>query len=100
MSGGNKRRYVVTYDVRDDRRRNQIHKILRGYGDNVQYSVFIADISPVSCYRLERSIGEVIASSEDSVYFFDLGTVGDRKAKTVRVLGQARLPEERLVVIL
>lgn len=32
--------YLVCYDVSDDKRRNRIAKILLGYGDRVQYSVF------------------------------------------------------------
>ena len=33
-------RYIVTYDVSDDDRRNKVFTALRGYGDHIQYSVF------------------------------------------------------------
>ena len=38
-------RYIVTYDISDDDRRNSIFKTLRGCGDHIQYSVFRCDLS-------------------------------------------------------
>ena len=32
--------YIITYDIRDDRRRDKIFKLLKGYVTPVQYSVF------------------------------------------------------------
>ena len=32
--------YVVAYDIRDDRRRTRVAKILEDFGDRAQYSVF------------------------------------------------------------
>ena len=38
-------RYIVTYDITDDRRREAVFKALRGFGDHLQYSVFRCDLS-------------------------------------------------------
>jgi CRISPR-associated protein Cas2 len=32
--------HLVSYDVRDDKRRRKVHRHLAGWGDRVQYSVF------------------------------------------------------------
>ena len=32
--------YVVAYDVPDDKRRNKIHKTLKGFGSWTEYSLF------------------------------------------------------------
>ena len=37
-------RYIVTYDITDDRRRTAVYKCLRGFGDHLQYSVFRCDL--------------------------------------------------------
>ncbi len=32
--------YLVTYDIADEKRLRKVFKIMRGYGDHLQYSVF------------------------------------------------------------
>ncbi|PJF46320.1 MAG: CRISPR-associated endonuclease Cas2, partial [Candidatus Thermofonsia Clade 3 bacterium] len=32
--------YIVTYDIADDRRWRKVFKLMYGYGDRLQYSVF------------------------------------------------------------
>ena len=32
--------YVIAYDIPDDKRRNNIHKLLLGFGKWTQYSLF------------------------------------------------------------
>jgi CRISPR-associated protein Cas2 len=41
----NRKRFLVTYDVSDDKRRTQIFKTLYAYGDHAQYSVFFCELS-------------------------------------------------------
>lgn len=36
---------LVSYDIENDRRRTKIHKVLKGYGAAVQYSVFECFVS-------------------------------------------------------
>ena len=39
--------YVVSYDIGSDKLRNKVAKVLLGYGNRVQYSVF--EIGRASC---------------------------------------------------
>ena len=65
-----RRRYLVAYDIRDDRRLRSIATCMEGYGTRVQYSVFVCDLS-----ERERVLmrGDVEKMSEDSVMVVDLG---------------------------
>ena len=45
-------RYLVAYDVSDDKRRTGIFKTLMGNGDHVQFSVFLCDLSDLELARL------------------------------------------------
>jgi CRISPR-associated protein Cas2 len=45
--------YLVSYDIVDDRRRNKLAKILQGYGNRVQYSVFECRLSKSQAKELE-----------------------------------------------
>ena len=40
-----RRRYLVAYDIRDDRRLRMIAGCMEGYGTRIQYSVFVYDLS-------------------------------------------------------
>lgn len=46
MTSNDQHRYLVAYDIVDDRRRTKIAKVLESYGDRIQYSVFVVDIKP------------------------------------------------------
>ena len=49
-------RYVVAYDIADDRRRGKVADILLGWGDRVQFSVFELDLRAAD---LEQVLGAV-----------------------------------------
>jgi CRISPR-associated protein Cas2 len=36
---------VVSYDIHDDKRRNRIHKVLKNFGERIQFSVFECDLT-------------------------------------------------------
>ena len=44
--------FLVTYDVRDDRRLRRLARILEGFGTRVQYSVFRCHLSDRGLERL------------------------------------------------
>ena len=62
--------YVISYDIPDDRRRNQLAKELKGFGTRVQYSVFEAHLSRAQYEELKRAVSRIINPSEDSVRYY------------------------------
>ena len=64
--------YVISYDIPDDQRRNQLAKVLKGVGTRVQYSVFEAHLSGRQYARLQSAVSRVIDPSEDSVRYYRL----------------------------
>ena len=63
---------VVCYDIPDDRRRNRVGKMLEGFGNRVQKSVFECDLTPKQVERLKQRLGKVTKSPEDSLRFYAL----------------------------
>ncbi|MBK6900383.1 MAG: CRISPR-associated endonuclease Cas2 [bacterium] len=61
-------RYVVAYDIEPDRIRTRISKLLEGYGDRVQYSVFECLLEPQDVVELSSRL---IRELEDE----DAGTI-------------------------
>lgn len=49
-------RYVVAYDIEPDRIRTRIAKLLEGYGDRVQYSVFECLLEPQDVTELSSRL--------------------------------------------
>lgn len=63
--------WVVAYDIRDDRRRRKVEKILRAYGFRVQYSVFECALEATKLARLRAALARVILP-DDSVRLYGL----------------------------
>jgi CRISPR-associated protein Cas2 len=57
-------RYVVTYDIADDRRREDVATLLSGYGPRVQLSVFECDLrTRREAAELQSTLRELIDRS-------------------------------------
>jgi CRISPR-associated protein Cas2 len=93
-------RYIVTYDVSDDDRRNRVFKTLRGYGDHIQYSVFRCDMSDSERVTLVATLHPLIEHAEDQILIIDLGPVDGRAAHCVSAIGRRYLAPERTVVVI
>ncbi len=93
-------RYLVCYDVREQRRLRRTHDTMLGYGDPLQYSVFVCDLSDAERMLMEVSLLGVVNLREDSVMIVDLGPVGTLTEKRMRTLGPKppRSPDRAIVI--
>jgi CRISPR-associated protein Cas2 len=94
-----RRHYVVSYDISDDRRRTQVFKMLYGYGDHAQYSVFFCELSARELAILRTKLREAINNGEDQVMLIDLGGAAKPVQEGMEVLGKPHNPAVRTVVI-
>ncbi|MDR7579566.1 MAG: CRISPR-associated endonuclease Cas2 [Armatimonadota bacterium] len=93
-------RYVVCYDVREPKRLRRMHRTMLGYGDPLQYSVFVCDLSATERILMEDAVRQVVRLSEDSVVVIDLGPAEGVARRRIRQLGEKRLVErDRCVVV-
>lgn len=91
--------YIVTYDVRDDKRLRKVFKLMRGYGDHLQYSVFRCELSDRERAELVAKLSEVIAATEDQALFFPLGPAGGEREQHVHHVGLPYEPSSRAATI-
>lgn len=75
--------YIVAYDIPDDKRRKQAHRILLGYGKWTQYSLFECFLTRKDVIRLRATLAEHLVAATDSVRFYPLCASCLRKVKTV-----------------
>ncbi len=85
-------RYLVAYDVSDSRRLRRVFKVMNGYGDPLQYSVFLCDLSMVEKWKLKEALLEVIHQGEDRVLIVDLGLAGGVRSEALEYLGRQEVP--------
>ena len=93
-------RYIVTYDISDDDRRNKVFTTLRGRGDHIQYSVFRCDLSDSERIMMIATLHPLIDHKEDQILVIDLGPVEGRAANCVNAIGRPHLAPERTVVVI
>lgn len=75
-----KNHYLIMYDIADPKRLQNVHKMVRGYGDPVQYSVFIGQLSERDLSVLREKLYDMINHKDDQIIIIKLGAV-DSKAK-------------------
>ncbi|RJP30197.1 MAG: CRISPR-associated endonuclease Cas2 [Candidatus Omnitrophota bacterium] len=63
---------LVTYDIKNDKRRLKVANELKNYGERVQYSVFECLPDAKRNEEMRRKLAELIDETEDSVRFYDL----------------------------
>jgi len=83
-----RRRYLVAYDICDPRRLRRVCAVMESYGQRLQYSVFLCDLSISECADLERAVLAVMDLADDSVIQIDLGPLPTPTA--IRFLGRRR----------
>jgi CRISPR-associated protein Cas2 len=74
--------YVVSYDIRDPKRLRAVHRIVRDFGDRLQYSVFTCQLGEKDLAVLRARLHDAIHHGEDQVVFFNLGRVTDESDDT------------------
>lgn len=94
-----RRRYVISYDISDDKRRMRVFELLLGNGDHVQFSVFLADLSQRELIVLRTKLLQIINEREDQVLIIDLGKETRSLDASLEVIGRSYEPPSRSMVV-
>jgi CRISPR-associated protein Cas2 len=92
-----RRRHLIAYDIANDRRLRRVAKVMEAYGDRLQYSVFLCDLSGAELLAWRTDLVRLLDLDQDSVVVIDLGVPGRQVLET---LGKSRrLPHTGPVVV-
>ena len=83
---------LVCYDIRDLKRLRRVHKVLKGYGEAWQFSVFFCVLKDIDRVRLQTDLEEQMNQKEDQAMILDLGPNEKEACEAATVIGQP-LPE-------
>lgn len=87
-----RRYFLVCYDIRDPKRLTRTRKVMKGYGEPWQYSVFFCALRGVDKVRMEEALRNVMKMSEDQALIVDLGTDEKSARAAMTVIGQGLPP--------
>ena len=89
-------KYLICYDIVDDRKRTKLAEFLLDYGERVQYSVFEFDTSKKILDILVEGVVKYISEDEDNVRVYRLYA---ECAGLIREFGIQRIKEKQSVVV-
>jgi CRISPR-associated protein Cas2 len=90
--------YVVTYDVGDPKRWRRVFRLMNGYGEWLQLSVFQCRLTRQRHAELVATLDEIIHHKDDHVILLDLGLAENVDPRVIS-LGKVFAPIEREPVI-
>jgi CRISPR-associated protein Cas2 len=90
-------RYLVCYDIADDRRRQRVSELLLDYGSRVQESVFECLIEPPLAEQMQQRLRKSIETESDSVFVFTLCDACLSRSSSLGLARQVADPEVYIV---
>jgi CRISPR-associated protein Cas2 len=97
-SGPDGNLYIVAYDISDQRRWRRVFRLMNGYGEWLQLSVFQCRLSQRRRIELKLALREIIDHVQDHVVILDLGPAASIRPR-VESLGKPFTAVERGPVI-
>jgi CRISPR-associated protein Cas2 len=95
-----KTRYLVCYDIADQKRLHKVHRKMKGYGDALQYSVFCCDLTASEKTVLQGELQKLINHREDQILFVELGSSMSERAENMETLGRALSIRRRQLAVI
>jgi CRISPR-associated protein Cas2 len=88
---------VISYDIKDDKRRSRIFKALKSFGQWMQYSVFECELEKMQFLKLKDRLDHLIeADKDDSIRFYFLCESCKRQVERI---GGEKPREEGAVIV-
>jgi len=79
--------YVVSYDIREQKRLCRVHKAMLGFGEPVHYSVFICHLAPLGRVEMVAALTDLIEADADRIMIIDMGPSDGRVMERIIFLG-------------
>ena len=91
--------YVVTYDICDPKRLRKVYKLMLGWGEHLQLSVFQCELNHRELVELRIELDRIIRPTEDQVLFVNVGPIDGRGSESITSLGRPYIDPERVAIV-
>jgi CRISPR-associated protein Cas2 len=95
----NRRVYLCSYDIADDKRRAKLFELLKDHGEHVQYSVFLCSLTKSEMKQLSAVADKIINQNEDQLLVVDIGADDIDWATQLSCIGKIWTPQVRSRII-
>ena len=95
-----RKRFLVSYDISDEKRLRLVFKKMKSFGLHIQLSVFECDLSARELELMKLALDRIIDHKHDQVIVADLGPVDGRGKDGISSLGRSHVPAERKAVVI
>ena len=89
-------KYLVTYDISEDRKRNKVIKLLNEYGKRIQFSCFEIEIHSKKLSYLVSKLQELIDNETDRLFIFP---ISEYATPFIKKLGKTELDNDSSIVL-
>jgi CRISPR-associated protein Cas2 len=91
--------YIVTYDIHDAKRWRRVFRLMKGYGDWLQLSVFQCRLSRKRHAELIALLDGIIHHSEDHILIINIGPAESVKPSVVSLGKEFETVERQPVIV-
>lgn len=91
--------YIVTYDIADDRRWRAVFKLMNGYGEWLQLSVFQCRLTRQRHIEFVGKLRALLNTADDHAMIVDVGPAEDVQPRVQSIGKRGIEPIERKPVI-
>jgi CRISPR-associated protein Cas2 len=81
--------FLVCYDVRNPKRLRTVHRRMKGFGEPLQYSVFLCDLDDKALLWLRSLLEEEMNLAEDRAVIANLGPAEGVAQERLAFLGES-----------
>lgn len=92
--------YIITYDIRNDKRLRYVFHLMKGYGDHLQYSVFRCDLTDKEKIDLISRLSNILKHDEDQILFIPLGPAGGEHEQKIYSIGRTYVPLDHNPIVI
>lgn len=92
--------YLVCYDIADEKRLRRVHKVMQGFGEAWQYSVYFCVLKDIDRVRLEGQLLAEMNQKEDQILICDMGGNEISARESVLTLGLHMAPKSQHTLVL
>ncbi len=93
------RLYIVSYDIGDQKRWRRIFRLMNGYGEWLQLSVFQCRLTRQRHAELVALLDGIIHHKEDHIVLLDLGLADEVKPAVVSLGKEFKAIERNVIVV-
>lgn len=90
---------VVAYDIAHDKRRLRVMKMMQGYGEHVQESVFECDLETATYREMIKRLKQLTNAQQDNVRIYHLCNADVKRIKQVGVGRPVQVAREFRIIV-